>query len=73
MLKRKVIFFTIAILCSIQSVKSQSGFHFYGNDSEKVRVQFQLINNLIVFPMEINGKQLSFILDTGVTKTILFR
>tara|TARA_R110002073_G_scaffold8207_5_gene45804 strand:- start:18161 stop:19513 length:1353 start_codon:yes stop_codon:yes gene_type:complete len=72
MLKRKVIFFTIAILCSIQSVKSQSGFHFYGNDSEKVRVQFQLINNLIVFPMEINGKQLSFILDTGVTKTILF-
>lgn len=27
---------------------------------------------MIVFPLEINGKQLSFILDTGVNKTILF-
>ena len=31
-----------------------------------------MINNLIVIPIEINGKQLSFILDTGVNKTILF-
>jgi hypothetical protein len=35
-------------------------------------VKFQLINNLIVIPLEINGKQLSFILDTGVNKTIVF-
>jgi len=72
MLNRKVIFFIVAILLSIQNVKSQSGFHFYGNDFEKVKVRFQLINNLIVFPIQVNGKQLSFILDTGVTKTILF-
>jgi hypothetical protein len=38
----------------------------------KERVKFKLINNLIVLPIEINGKELSFILDTGVNKTILF-
>lgn len=27
---------------------------------------------MIVIPLEINGKELSFILDTGVNKTILF-
>ena len=72
MLNRKVIFFTVAILFSIQNIKSQSGFQFYGANTDAQRVRFQLINNLIVFPIEINGKQLSFILDTGVTKTILF-
>ncbi|WP_299013786.1 PDZ domain-containing protein [uncultured Polaribacter sp.] len=31
-----------------------------------------MINNLIVIPLEINGKKLSFILDSGVNKTIIF-
>ncbi|WP_237267420.1 aspartyl protease family protein [Tenacibaculum todarodis] len=31
-----------------------------------------MINNLIILPLEINGKELNFILDTGVNKTILF-
>jgi hypothetical protein len=38
--------------------------------SQKVR--FQLINNLIVMPLEINGAELNFILDSGVSKPILF-
>jgi len=41
-----------------------------GKSYEKVR--FELINNLIVIPMEVNGAKLSFILDTGVSKPILF-
>lgn len=36
------------------------------------KVKFQLVNNLIVIPMTVNGTQLSFILDTGVSKPILF-
>ncbi|MEO9894361.1 PDZ domain-containing protein [Aurantibacter sp.] len=36
------------------------------------KIKFQLINNLIVLPIEVNGAQLSFILDTGVRKPILF-
>ena len=51
---------------------SQSKFQFYGEKEKKQTLEFQLINNLIVIPLEINGKELSFILDTGVTKTVLF-
>ncbi|MFK5971905.1 MAG: aspartyl protease family protein [Flavobacteriaceae bacterium] len=36
------------------------------------KVKFQLINNLIIIPMEINGSELSFILDSGVGRPILF-
>lgn len=41
-----------------------------GQKHEKVR--FELINNLIIVPMEINGAKLSFVLDSGVSKPILF-
>ncbi|TVZ55327.1 aspartyl protease [Lutibacter sp. Hel_I_33_5] len=51
---------------------SQSGFQFYGKNSEKESINFKLINNLIVLPLEVNKKELNFILDTGVNKTILF-
>ncbi len=50
----------------------QSKFNFLGKNKDKEEIRFRLINNLIIFPLEINGKQLSFILDTGVNKTILF-
>ncbi|MGB5418420.1 MAG: signaling protein, partial [Algibacter sp.] len=40
------------------------------NQSDKIR--FKLINNLIIFPVEINGVTLSFLLDTGVSKPIIF-
>lgn len=36
------------------------------------KVHFQLINNLIVIPLEINDAKLNFILDSGVSKPILF-
>ena len=36
------------------------------------RIGFKLINNLIVIPVEVNGVELSFLLDTGVSKPIVF-
>ena len=51
---------------------AQNGFHFQEKSQIKQRVSFQLINNLIVIPVAINGQKLSFILDTGVNKTIIF-
>ena len=36
------------------------------------KVKFKLINNLIIIPMQVNGSELSFILDSGVGKPILF-
>lgn len=53
-------------------MQGQSGFRFLNSKSQKTKIKFQLINNLIVIPLNINGKNLSFILDTGVSKTILF-
>ncbi len=41
-----------------------------GQKSEKVK--FQLINNLIIVPIEVNGTELSFLLDSGVSSPILF-
>lgn len=42
------------------------------NGRKYQKVKFQLINNLIVMPIEVNGTELSFILDSGVNKPILF-
>jgi len=36
------------------------------------KVKFKLVNNLIIIPVEVNGTNLSFILNTGVNKPILF-
>ena len=36
------------------------------------KVKFKLVNNLIIVPVEVNGTKLSFILDSGVNKPILF-
>lgn len=49
---------------------AQGEFYIKRNKSEKIR--FQLINNLIIIPVTINGVTLSFVLDTGVSKPILF-
>ncbi len=42
------------------------------NKKQSDKIKFKLINNLIVIPVEINGVTLSFILDTGVSKPIIF-
>lgn len=67
----KLLLHTLALFFSV-SIFAQQNFKFFGSNTDKQSVNFQLINNLIVIPLEINGHQLSFILDTGVSKTILF-
>lgn len=56
----------------IVSSYAQSGFYFKDPLKEKQTIRFQLINNIIVIPIDVNGEKSSFILDTGVNKTILF-
>ena len=50
---------------------SQGRFNIQ-NKAKSDKISFQLINNLIVIPVEINDVELSFILDTGVGKAIIF-
>ena len=42
------------------------------NAGKKTVIHFQLINNLIFIPINVNGVNLTFLLDSGVTETILF-
>lgn len=49
----------------------QSEFQMsYGKS--KVVVPFKFINNLIFIPVNVNGEELTFLLDSGVEQTILF-
>ena len=53
------------------TLSAQEGFTF-PNGKKKDRIPFELVNNLAVIPVEVNGKKLSFLLDTGVNNTLLF-
>ncbi|UKM64779.1 PDZ domain-containing protein [Flavobacteriaceae bacterium GSB9] len=50
---------------------SQSKF-IIENKKGADKIRFKLINNLVVVPVEVNGVELSFLLDTGVSKPIIF-
>ena len=57
---------------SMQStVSAQEGFAL-PEGKKKDKISFELVNNLAVIPVEVNGKKLSFLLDTGVNHTLLF-
>lgn len=53
------------------AVFSQQGFLFE-DDIKKVKIPFKLISNLVFVPIKVNGIELNFLLDTGVSETILF-
>ena len=65
----RILFF--ALLISANFGFSQGDFKLFEN-VKKSNISFKLVNNLVVFPMEVNGKKLNFILDSGVGTTILF-
>lgn len=64
-------FLFCCLVCISFSVLAQPGF-VLANHKKKDKIPFKLINNLPVLPVEVNGTNLSFILDTGVKSTILF-
>ncbi|MBB4805870.1 hypothetical protein HNP38_001142 [Chryseobacterium defluvii] len=51
-------------------VNAQNTFEI--NNAKKTVIPFKLINNLIFIPVNINGVELTFLLDTGVAETLLF-
>ncbi len=68
---KKTISILFFCLCCFNIALTQSHF-FLLNNKGKDKIKFKLINNLIVFPVEVNGVELSFLLDTGVSKPIIF-
>ena len=60
----------LLLLFYFLNVFGQSKFNLPRTKSDKIK--FQLIDNLIIIPVKVNGVDLSFLLDTGVSKPILF-
>lgn len=63
-------FIGIAMICISCVAKSQGIFQT--RDHKPVSFKFELVNNVVLVPLTINGIAFSFLLDTGVKETILF-
>jgi hypothetical protein len=65
----------IVLVCGLQNLSAQvfeKGFRFNDTKSRSVKVSFELINNLIIIPLQINNSEnLHFIFDTGIRTTII--
>ncbi len=64
------IFIYILITLSFYA-KAQSNYKLNDNVKSQ-KIKFELINNVILIPIEVNGVALKFLLDTGVSKPIIF-
>ena len=62
--------FTISLMLGIQ-LCAQSKFSF-STDKKEAKIQFDLKSNLIIVPVLINGVELNFLVDTGVSFTLIF-
>ncbi len=61
-----LLFFLSFVLLSF----GQQGFRL--NIEKPLHIPFKFINNLIFIPMQVNGVELTFMLDSGIDETILF-
>lgn len=70
-MKRHLTYIILLYLCwNSWSIIAQGQFLLKDKVSQKINFEFAA--NLIVIPVEVNGVELSFVLDTGVSKPILF-
>ncbi len=61
----------IFFLALVISCPAQRSFEI-DQDKDHFQLSFELISDLVIVPVEVNGVALSFLLDTGVDSTILF-
>ncbi len=68
-MRRYVAFF--GLLFFIHFGYAQSKFRF-PKGITKDKISFEMINNLVIIPVKVNGVELTFLLDTGVNTTLIF-
>ena len=61
----------LLFLCIVGFAKAQYSF-VLPEGKDKITVPFKLLNNLVLIPVEVNGVEMSFLLDSGVNKPIMF-
>lgn len=64
--------FKLLLLGLLLSIFANAQNTFELINTKKAVIPFQFINNLIFIPVNVNGADLTFLLDTGVSETILF-
>ncbi len=52
--------------------QNEDGFQFHRDLKKRYKIKFTNYNNLIIINAKLNGKNMNFLLDTGVDKTVLF-
>ncbi|MFD2516601.1 aspartyl protease family protein [Salinimicrobium flavum] len=62
--------FILLFICNTLFGYCQEGF-VIEKGRKQAKIKFQLVSNLIIIPVELNGVELSFLLDTGVNTTVL--
>ena len=72
MLRRGFNFLFLVMFISLCEISFSQDKFVIQNKKKTNKIPFIFINNLIIIPVEINDVKLSFILDTGVSKPILF-
>ena len=65
------IYILLFFLCFFNISKAQGVFKIDGGKT-KFDLSFQSVNDLVVIPVEINGVELTFLLDTGVESSVIF-
>ena len=63
--------FKVFLLLFSSFINAQNSFEIF-NDKKKVTIPFRQINNLTFINMKVNNVDLTFLLDTGVSETLLF-
>lgn len=67
----KFLIILFAFFSCAQGYLCAQGYRLPKNQKSE-KIKFQLLNNLIIIPIQVNGTPLSFVLDSGVGKPILF-
>ena len=63
--------FILLLITVVATSNAQENMRIVGGAS-KQKISFKLVNNLMIIPVSVNGKELSFILDSGASNTIIF-
>lgn len=54
------------------NISSAQGVFKIDDDKDKFELPFQSVYNFVIIPIELNGVELSFLLDTGIDSSIIF-
>ncbi len=71
-MKASNVLISCLFLLAFAPLSAQGSFVLSPGREDKAVVPFKLVNNMMVIEAKVNGKELSFLVDTGVKKTVLF-